>query len=383
MNDFLKKLKENGENKFGKPAIPAVFSQQVFYFLVQREQARADRGHGIFSLIVFKLASSRSSSRKIIDALQRRIRITDSVGYLPDSSIGVLLADTARAGGMVFLNDILPSIKEIQPAPESQIYTYPPDADKTGNSPTLAEQAAATDLTDTEEIINELLARQPMPGRKFLEQVAAGAALLLISPLLIVIAVAIKIQSPGPVFYTQSRIGHKGKKFRCYKFRSMHTNSDTGIHETYFKNLISSDVPMEKMDRQGDSRIFSVGALLRASSLDELPQLFNIAKGEMSVIGPRPSTPFEFKNYLRWHRRRVDTLPGLTGLWQVNGKNKTTFKEMMRFDIRYARHQSIGMNIRIIAKTLPVIVQQYIEDRATQSTSHPSRLIKWPHSILK
>ena len=146
----------------------------------------------------------------------------------------------------------------------------------------------------------------------------------------------------------------------------MKVGADNGVHKDYLKELIQSETPMTKMDSRGDSRLIPLGALLRATGLDELPQLFNVLKGEMSMVGPRPCIPYECEDYLAWQMKRFDTLPGLTGLWQVNGKNKTTFKEMINFDVTYARNKSLWLDLKIIAKTIPALLVQVRETRANR-----------------
>ena len=138
----------------------------------------------------------------------------------------------------------------------------------------------------------------------------------------------------------------------------MKVDADNGVHKNYLKDLIHSAAPMTKMDAKGDSRLIPLGALLRSTGLDELPQLINVLRGEMSLVGPRPCIPYECEDYLPWQMERFDTLPGLTGLWQVNGKNKTTFNEMMNYDITYARTKSLFLDLRIMAKTIPALISQ-------------------------
>jgi len=146
----------------------------------------------------------------------------------------------------------------------------------------------------------------------------------------------------------------------------MKVGADNGVHKNYLKELIRSETPMTKMDSRGDSRLIPLGALLRATGLDELPQLFNVLRGEMSIVGPRPCIPYECEDYSPWQMGRFDTLPGLTGLWQVNGKNKTTFNEMINHDITYARNKSLWLDIKIIAKTIPALLVQVRESRASR-----------------
>jgi lipopolysaccharide/colanic/teichoic acid biosynthesis glycosyltransferase len=189
-------------------------------------------------------------------------------------------------------------------------------------------------------------------------------AIPLLLPLMTMIAIAIKILSPGPIHFAQTRVGKNGKTFTCLKFRSMKLDADTSVHENYVKDLIKSlDKPMTKMDNSGDARLIPGFGLIRATGLDELPQLFNVLRGEMSIVGPRPCMVSEAEEYEPWHKERFRTLPGLTGLWQVSGKNHTTFDEMMRLDIRYAHEKTLRMDLSIIVKTIPALVIQALETR--------------------
>src|SRR5438105_9202901 len=173
------------------------------------------------------------------------------------------------------------------------------------------------------------------------------AAIPVLAPLMVLIAIAIQLVSPGPVLFKQNRIGYLGRPFRCLKFRTMRVDAQAETHQTYLKDLIQSEVPMTKMDLIGDSRLFPLASAFRATGLDELPQVFNVLRGEMSLVGPRPCLPYEYENYSAVQKRRFDTLPGITGLWQVSGKNKTTFKEMIDLDMAYLNHRSLWLDLKI------------------------------------
>jgi lipopolysaccharide/colanic/teichoic acid biosynthesis glycosyltransferase len=188
-------------------------------------------------------------------------------------------------------------------------------------------------------------------------------ALPTLLPLMLGIAALIKFVSPGPIFFTQERIGFMGKRFRIFKFRTMRVNAETTSHQNHLKDLINSDVPMTKMDSKGDPRVIPLGAFLRSSGLDELPQLINVFRGEMSLVGPRPCTPYEYDQFQPWHKQRLRALPGLTGLWQVSGKNKTTFSEMINLDIQYANNWTIGLDFKIMMRTFPVLFGQVKEQK--------------------
>lgn len=188
-------------------------------------------------------------------------------------------------------------------------------------------------------------------------------ALPLLMPLMICIAVIIWVVSDGPILFRQERIGLRGRRFMCFKFRTMHADNDSSIHRGHLDTLMVSGQPMVKMDLKGDPRIIPCGVPLRSSGLDELPQLINILRGDMSLVGPRPCVSYEYEKYLPWQKERFDTLPGLTGLWQVSGKNRTTFDEMIQFDIEYASEKNIAMDLLIIAKTVPALVIQMRDTR--------------------
>jgi exopolysaccharide production protein ExoY len=182
-------------------------------------------------------------------------------------------------------------------------------------------------------------------------------------PVVIFLAVWIKLASPGPIFFRQERVGYRGKRFMILKFRTMKVNVETQSHERHLEQLIHANRPMTKLDAAGDPRIIAGGRILRAMGLDELPQLFNVFRGEMSLVGPRPCTPHEFARYQSWQQERVNAQPGLTGYWQVNGKNKTTFTEMISMDIFYTKNMSLWLDLAIMVKTFPAVLAQVIETR--------------------
>jgi lipopolysaccharide/colanic/teichoic acid biosynthesis glycosyltransferase len=188
---------------------------------------------------------------------------------------------------------------------------------------------------------------------------------------MVVLSVWIKLVSKGPVFFVQERIGYRGRSFMILKFRSMHKGAETKTHERHFHELMRNGQPMVKLDALGDSRLIPLGRLIRASGLDELPQIINIIRGDMSLVGPRPCTPVEFSQYQPWQRERCNALPGLTGNWQVNGKNLTTFDEMMRLDITYTRSLSFWGDLRIMLRTPRVILQQVFQPKPPPAVPVP------------
>jgi lipopolysaccharide/colanic/teichoic acid biosynthesis glycosyltransferase len=151
----------------------------------------------------------------------------------------------------------------------------------------------------------------------------------------------------------------------------MHTTADVASHRAHFAELIQSKTPMQKLDARGDARLITGGWFLRATGLDELPQIINVLRGDMSVVGPRPCIPYEYDQYTAQQRERFSSVPGLTGLWQVSGKNRTTFEEMIRLDVEYARRKSLGLDLKIIAKTLPALYTQVSEVQRAKSNRRP------------
>ncbi|PYJ69049.1 MAG: hypothetical protein DME76_10330 [Verrucomicrobia bacterium] len=202
-------------------------------------------------------------------------------------------------------------------------------------------------------------------------------------PLMILLMVVTRIGSLGPIFYRQKRVGLCGRHFFIWKFRTMKLSAETQTHERYFENLMRIDCPMTKLDAYGDPRLAPFGRVLRASGLDELPQILNVLRGEMSLVGPRPCTPNEFAHYEPWQRQRVNCLPGLTGYWQVNGKNKTTFREMMMMDLFYLKNLSILLDLKIMLKTCAVIAGQLFESQAAAKSGQQSQAHRVPAPTLQ
>lgn len=209
------------------------------------------------------------------------------------------------------------------------------------------------------------------PIKRVIDIVGSGLLLLLLSPLLAIICLAIKLDSPGPVLFIQKRMGAKRlgspnaswqtQPFEIFKFRSMYHESDESLHQEYIKEFVTGSVEASadgaKFKLNGDSRITRVGRVIRRASIDELPQLLNVLRGEMSLVGPRPVPQYEVDGYLPWHMERLDALPGMTGYWQVYGRGRVTFEEMMRMDIKYVRSQSIWLDLKLLMLTIPAVLR--------------------------
>lgn len=188
--------------------------------------------------------------------------------------------------------------------------------------------------------------------------------LILTFPIWLAVSIAIKLNSPGPVLFRQERVGMDGRVFLCYKFRTMAADADDQLHrEMYSKNITGAIDAVDEAEGPvygkvpDDPRITGIGRYLRRTSLDELPQFLNVLLGEMSIVGPRPPIPYEVEEYDLWHRKRLDMKPGITGLWQVSGRNRLTFEEMVKVDLYYIENWSLLLDLKIILLTLPAVLR--------------------------
>ena len=209
-----------------------------------------------------------------------------------------------------------------------------------------------------------LYATWPQAAKRALDITISLATLILASPLLLLTVLAIKLDSRGPVFFVQRRVGLNGRTFPMIKFRSMRTDNDASQHKAYLKGLIKGG-EAQAVDEQGkpvykiksDPRVTRVGRFIRKTSIDELPQLVNALLGHMSLVGPRPPIEYEVAEYEDWHLNRLHIRPGLTGLWQVSGRNRLSFEQMVRLDIDYIENWSLWLDLKILLKTIPVLLK--------------------------
>lgn len=385
--------------------IYGIRSSETFRAILERERARSDRNSHLFSLAVFDVgrnAARGEMTEHLARVLTSRIRFTDEVGWLGDTIIGVLLPETPAAGAWKFAEDVCGALADPGPPPACKVYTYPIEGlahDRNSDDPRQLWFADFGPLESQSSVLRQLVEKlsvssalpaashrqasaAPAEGheasapaaaaagiekylevppplwKRSLDVIGALAGLILLSPLMLATALLIKIVSPGPVLFKQERVGYLGRTFTCWKFRTMKVAAEISSHQSHLQKLMSTEKPMTKLDQASDPRIIPLGRLLRYSGIDELPQLFNVLRGEMSLIGPRPCIPYEFREYHRWQRRRTNAIPGLTGLWQVSGKNRTTFNEMMRLDIAYTQRRSPWLDVLILFKTLPAISGQ-------------------------
>lgn len=335
------------------------------YFLKQLhlEKRRAERSKSSLSVVLVRFSGEKNDSfddvQEFLKFLQNRIRETDFLGYLGEDIISILLPGANEDGVQQFIKKIINEYKN--------------------------SSFAITTGTYPDQLFNSLLIENPGPSdfysffhdfkvpdqsgyllKRSLDIAGSLIGLLLFSPLMLITALAIKVTSPGPIIFKQLRLGQSGVPFVFYKFRSMYQNADNRIHKEYVANLIQGNFervnqgekekPFYKIKR--DPRITRVGKIIRKTSIDELPQLFNVLRGEMSLVGPRPPLPYEAAKYQSWHLRRVlETKPGITGLWQIGGRSEISFEDMVRLDIRYIRRCSLMLDLKILIKTVKVVLQ--------------------------
>jgi len=191
-------------------------------------------------------------------------------------------------------------------------------------------------------------------GKRLLDILASGLALLVAGPVMLVLGILVRLDSVGPMFYRQRRAGLGGRLFTFYKLRSMHVGAHLRRSELWHLN--EADGPVFKISK--DPRVTRLGRWLRRTSLDELPQLLNVLKGEMSLVGPRPPLPEEVERYEPWQMRRLDVKPGITCLWQISGRSRLGFDEWMRLDLEYIRHRSLALDLKILLRTLPAVLSR-------------------------
>jgi lipopolysaccharide/colanic/teichoic acid biosynthesis glycosyltransferase len=217
-----------------------------------------------------------------------------------------------------------------------------------------------------------VLFSRPLPAWKRALDVAVASIGLVVSfPILVAVGLYVKAVSPGPVLFAQTRLGYLGRPFAMLKLRTMYFGADTEPHRLHVVQLIREQGPGHAMRKLGrDPRVIPFGETLRRLGVDELPQLVNVLRGEMSLVGPRPAIPYEAEEYAQWHVGRFDAVPGITGLWQVSGKNRLSFREMVSLDIRYARERSFTLDVRILLMTLPAIVGQLLESKQKGGDHH-------------
>jgi lipopolysaccharide/colanic/teichoic acid biosynthesis glycosyltransferase len=354
-----------------------LLNEDAFVSMLYLERRRAERAHKRFVLVLIDLNKSLTGHQKerktsaLSAALSSAMRETDIIGwYVENGVVGVIgteLGDTSdKVVEATFLSKIRRAFEQALGREKSagvslSFHFFPEehgedDGNHTANFtlyPEFQKQGNAQ--------------RFALAVKRCIDILGSAVLLLVFAPVFALIAVAIKLISKGPVLFKQQRLGQYGKPFTLLKFRSMRMDCDSKIHQQYVSQFIAGKVdeksaggngasgPVFKL--QGDPRITPVGQFLRKTSLDEFPQFWNVLRGDMSLVGPRPPVAYEFRAYDTWHRRRVlEIKPGITGLWQVEGRSRTSFDEMVRLDLRYARAWSIWLDLKILLQTPAAVI---------------------------
>ncbi len=337
-----------------------LYREKIFDDMLRRERKRTERSQKPFTLIMLEINKLLKSKEKkkleeLISNLNEQFRETDMQGwYRMRSVIGIICPETAHDNLETLKNKVNNAIEktlaeEFRKHVNISYICFPDTRTPPDKGLDLAVYPEFKSK-NPKTIVEDMLKRS-------MDFTVALIMLIFCLPLFIVISILIKIDSPGPVFFRQKRVGFGGRQFTFLKFRSMYVNNDDSVHKSFVKEFISGKNSNEQGENKtykivNDKRVTRVGRFLRKTSLDELPQLINVLRGEMSLVGPRPCIPYEFDEYRIWHRRRViEVKPGITGFWQVYGRSITTFENMVRMDIRYIKYRNLLLDIILILKT--------------------------------
>jgi lipopolysaccharide/colanic/teichoic acid biosynthesis glycosyltransferase len=342
-----------------------VISEDLFADALHRERRRADRSNQAMGLLLVsapKVKAGRDATwTAIVSGLAAAKRDTDVIGWFEQgSSLGVILSDI-DAPGPALARGLDARVRR-----QLSRFLGTTTTDSVATRFHFYPELTAAHGQESHEIHPLPVSEAPRTQRdvfydtvkRAIDIAGSASLLILLAPVLLVTAALVKLKSPGPVFFRQVRVGQMMKPFTMLKFRTMNVNADSKIHQEYVASLIKAKAATHGTGGQqvfklaADPRITSIGRFLRKTSIDELPQLLNVLRGEMSLVGPRPPLQYEVDEYQRWHCRRVlEAKPGLTGLWQVAGRSRTTFDEMVRLDLRYARTRSLWTDIKILLAT--------------------------------
>lgn len=380
MSTLSQNLLPKREEQITEEAVPLFHGDQmifsareeaIFIEMLRLERHRSQRSGKSFLLVLIDIPDLRkrvrlAAFRKAARAISSCTRETDVVGwYERDTRLGLLMTEigAGNASDLELISHRLTA--SLSRAIEPEIYrrlkmtlrVYP-ERSFDGNSVD-SDGVRGYPAIPARSVVK---ARGALWLKRVLDIVGSLLALAVLSPIFLLIAVLVKVSSPGPIFFRQIRLGQYGKKFTFFKFRTMYTNCDPAIHQAYVAKLISGQPEVAEgtgiYKMQNDPRVTPLGRFLRKSSLDELPQFLNVLRNEMSLVGPRPPLPYEYERYKPWHKRRVLELkPGITGLWQVEGRSRTTFDQMVRLDLRYGRFRTIWSDVKIVARTPSAVIR--------------------------
>jgi len=331
--------------------------QKHFESALQRERLRADRNSTQFSLLT--LTFGRRDGAIIFDAaaevLESRIRATDLPGWHKERTMGIILPDTHAEGAWKLAEDLRYRMAASSVSPRFSVYAYPTF---TGNDEDLAagqQDRSTGDLereTAPTQPLEVLLMQQCPAWKRALDILGAGLGVVLLGPIMILAAVAIKFTSRGPVIFKQQRDTLGGRPFQIYKFRTMNVDAEAKLAGLMALN--EQGGAAFKMAK--DPRVTPLGRFLRSTSIDELPQLFNVLFGDMTLVGPRAMPTRESNRCEAWQRRRLDVRAGITCIWQVRGRSAVTFTQRMRMDLGYVQSRSLRFDVSLLAETVPAVL---------------------------
>ena len=322
--------------------------------ILRREQLRSDRSGQPFSLVTFELQEEADLARKVSyseEVFASRLRVTDEAGMLGNRKIGLVLPYTSAPDAWRVADELRSLMSARIPRLTCEVFEYP-----AWPSPKRGERVAASPLSSPmSHPRNEstVLCQATPCWKRILDVTGAVAALVVFSPVILAAALAVKLTSPGPLFFRQQREGRNGQPFTIYKIRSMHTGAEA--MQSALRAHNEQDGPAFMLTN--DPRVTPVGRILRLTCIDELPQLWNVLRGDMSLVGPRPLPIEESVNCDSWHRRRLDVTPGLTCIWQVRGRSRRVpFDEWMRMDLQYVRSRSFFTDLKLLLQTVPTVL---------------------------
>lgn len=353
-----------------------ILSEDAFKRSIALERKRSERSKEPFLLMLMELGSDPNSRENqkaretIVGVLRSSSRETDVIGWYKDGTVlGVMFTGLILTDKSLILTTILTRVSDMlrhqltfeQFNQVSLSFHFFPDDWDHGSNDRPSNTTLYPDLVDPGTRKRTLLAM-----KRVIDVACSGLGLLLLAPLFLVIAAAIKLTSEGPVFFRQQRVGQYGRLFTVLKFRSMYANNDHAVHKEYVLKLIADQAQSNGGNGKAagvykltnDLRITPLGRFLRRTSLDELPQIINVLRGEMSLVGPRPAIPYELAAYQTWHRRRIlEAKPGITGLWQVTSRSLVKFDDMVRLDLRYATSWSLMLDAEILLRTPMAVIR--------------------------
>lgn len=353
-----------------------VLNEQTFRRMLAIERKRTERSKEPFLLMLLDAGSQSglemngTALENMATSMLTSSRETDIIGwYKEGKTVGVMFTGLVIKDKNSVLSTILSRVKSMlrddlalkQLSQVSISFHFFPDDWNNDNTGRPSNPALYPDLTSPGNRKRSLLI-----VKRIIDITGSALVLILCTPLFLAIALAIRVSSKGPVLFRQQRIGQYGKLFTFLKFRSMYVNNDHLVHRKFVTELISNTSSYKSSGEdqdvvykiKDDKRITRVGRFLRRTSLDELPQLLNVLKGEMSLVGPRPAIPYELAAYQTWHRRRVlETKPGITGVWQVAGRSRVKFDDMVRMDLRYALAWSPWLDVKILLRTPLAVIR--------------------------